>query len=248
MRLSGLGACALILLCVPARAEDTPFGSAARASDAELAGMRGGFEVPGGVDVSLAVQMDAAVNGALVLRTVFRVDQGTPSLAVYAPPPGTAGPSWTAPATNASTNTASPPPVVVLVGQNGISTVQPASTVPTSISVSTTGNPAIGVAPPGWSALPVSVGGPAVQTAAGTIKLIPVAQGTQVQLAGMQLAVTQIVGQAFLNSVQNSANNRMIDTATTVNIDLRNTGATAAAIGAARVANIANQVALRLAH
>lgn len=227
-------------------AQAAPFAAAARVDDAGLAALRGGFTVAGGVEVSLAVQMDAAVNGALVLRSVFRVTGDTPTLTVFAPPPGATGPSWSAPPRSGTTAGDGQAPLLVLTGQNGISRVQPAVAVPTSVAVSSTGNPAIGAAPAGLAPLAVTVGGPAVATADGQLRLVAVPQGTSIQLEGVQLAVNQIVGAAFQNLVANSGNNRTIDTATTLNIDLRNTQATAAAVGAARVADVVSNLALRM--
>lgn len=59
-----------------------PFGRPAVPAEA-LATMRGGFALPGGIDVSIAVQSDTAVNGALVLRTLFLASSGSPRLAVF---------------------------------------------------------------------------------------------------------------------------------------------------------------------
>ena len=62
-------------------------GQVAPLSDAELARQRGGFRLPNGVDVALTVQTQTAVDGAVVLRTVFRADQGAPTLTVFTPKP-----------------------------------------------------------------------------------------------------------------------------------------------------------------
>lgn len=59
-----------------------PFGRRAVPAEA-LETMRGGFALPGGIDVSIAVQSDTAVNGALVLRTLFLANAGSPTLSVF---------------------------------------------------------------------------------------------------------------------------------------------------------------------
>ena len=50
--------------------------------DAELEAMRGGLALPGGVDLRLTVHSDMRVDGSTVLRTIFRADEGAPTLQV----------------------------------------------------------------------------------------------------------------------------------------------------------------------
>ena len=57
-------------------------------TDAELARQRGGFRLPNGIDVAMTVQTQSAVDGLVVLKTVFRADQGQPALTVLAPARG----------------------------------------------------------------------------------------------------------------------------------------------------------------
>jgi hypothetical protein len=49
-----------------------------------LASMRGGFDLPGGLMVSLGVTTTTAINGQEVLRTVFDVHQDTPTIQAFA--------------------------------------------------------------------------------------------------------------------------------------------------------------------
>ncbi len=238
-------ALAMSLAAVPSMAEAPPFAASARVGDAELASMRGGFAVAGGIDVAAAAQMDAAVDGSLVLRTVFRVDQaGATSLAVYAPLPGQTGPAFTAAPTGTTTTSASAPVVIAADRAGGLTTLQPGSTTPVLVASSTVGNASVGLAPTGLAPLSVPNGG--LRTAAGQLTVSPVPLGTQIALNGQMYSVVQLVGQAFQNVLTNSGNNRAIDTATTINVDLRNTGATQAAAGAARIQGITSDLALRL--
>ncbi|MGI4879291.1 MAG: hypothetical protein ACRYG4_17595 [Janthinobacterium lividum] len=222
-----------------AHADSGPFAASARVADADLATMRGGFALPNGIDIALAVQMDAAINGALVLRTVFRVDQGSPTLAVYAPAPGTTGPAHTALPTGGNST------ALVLDRAAGTMTVQPVADVPTQVAVSANSGASVG-APAGLAPLAATVGGPAVATGAGSVQLSAIPSGTRVDLSGSMIDISQLVGSTFVNSVQNSGNNRVIDTATTINVNLSNTSAMAAATVAARVSSVVDQIASRL--
>jgi hypothetical protein len=72
-----------LALASPAAADDGPFGKTAVIEET-LASMRGGFALPGGVDVSIAVQSSTSVNGTPILTTVFAVDGGPATLSVFA--------------------------------------------------------------------------------------------------------------------------------------------------------------------
>ncbi len=72
----------LLLAAAPAQYE------APAVPDPELAEQRGGFRLPSGIDVAITVQTQTAVNGAVVLASVFRADQGAPTVTAYAPKPG----------------------------------------------------------------------------------------------------------------------------------------------------------------
>jgi hypothetical protein len=77
----------LALLVVPASLNAQTFEAAGDAqkilSDADLAQLRGGFELPGGLVVNLGVTTDTRLDGQLVLRTVFTATQGSPTLRVF---------------------------------------------------------------------------------------------------------------------------------------------------------------------
>ena len=64
-------------------APGSPFPGAATASVRELEGMRGGFTLPNGMDISIGLQIDTMINGALVLRTVLSADEAS-ALSVFA--------------------------------------------------------------------------------------------------------------------------------------------------------------------
>lgn len=79
----------LLLLTVALASPPALAGDGARAfdkapvADDALSSMRGGFALPGGVDVSVAVQSDTMVNGVLLLRSVYVIDKDAPSLTVF---------------------------------------------------------------------------------------------------------------------------------------------------------------------
>jgi hypothetical protein len=90
---------------------------------------------------------------------------------------------------------------------------------PTSLTV--TNNPVTGSAPSG-GALPVVANGAPVQTAAGTYSLSQNDRSNVVTYDAAGIQVQQLVGQATGVAIANTANNRSIDTSTTVNVDLSN--------------------------
>lgn len=93
-----------------------------------------------------------------------------------------------------------------------------------------------------------TVGGGSVRTADGSVRLVALPNGTRVELAGDQIDVSHLVGQSFGSVVANSADNRVVDVATTINISLG--GITRDAIGssAASVDTLALDATSRLSH
>ncbi len=82
-------AAALASIAAPAAADPMPF-KGVPVSDERLADMRGGFELPNGMDISIGLQIDTLVNGATVLRTLLtgadgstvQVFTGAPSMSI----------------------------------------------------------------------------------------------------------------------------------------------------------------------
>ncbi len=201
-----------------------PF-AAAPLADEELAGHRGGFSLPGGIDVAMTIDTETAVDGAVVLRTVFRADQGTPTLTAYVPRAGetVAG----APVRTAGGTTA---PTVSYDRQNGIQVTAGVATP----SVSLTSRP--GAIPAGLEA----VNGGAT-TAAGTVSERTEGALRLVELTGADLSVTHIAGGAFGAAIANMGSDRTIDTQTSVAIDLTGAGPDAVGSSMLRVQDVAAQ-------
>lgn len=65
-------------LAFPEQERGIPFAASATLSDAQLDELRGGFELPNGMDVVVGVDIQTLVNGALALRSVLNTDTGTP--------------------------------------------------------------------------------------------------------------------------------------------------------------------------
>jgi|SRR5579859_2927337 len=78
---------AALAFAAPARAEPAAY-KAAIVSDAALDTMRGGFELPNGMDISIGIQIDTLVNGSTVLRTLLTGSDGS-TLQVFAGGPTT---------------------------------------------------------------------------------------------------------------------------------------------------------------
>lgn len=85
MRAGVAGMAFILAWMLPMMGNAGPFDGHKAVSDAELAQMRGGFRLPNGVEVAMAVQIDSIVNGQLVLRSVLVRDQGPANLEVYSP-------------------------------------------------------------------------------------------------------------------------------------------------------------------
>lgn len=73
----------MTLLLVLALAAADPF-AAPPVPDPDLASERGGFRLPSGIEVAMTVDTRTAIDGAVVLRTVLRADQGSPTITAVA--------------------------------------------------------------------------------------------------------------------------------------------------------------------
>jgi hypothetical protein len=197
---------AAVTFAAPAAAEDAPAFGQAPVSDADLAEQRGGFTLPGGVGVSIAVQSDTSVNGVLLLRTIFvAAANSAPTLSIFGRPDA-------APASGgAEAATAPAAPTAPGTGTASINNV----TVNNGVA-------AIGQGQEGLVQLELASGGAAVEAAGGTVKLEALGRGNQVVLSLPTLDVRHLVGQAYGTIAANSGNDVSIDTSTVMNLDLAN--------------------------
>ncbi len=201
--------------------------------DAVLADLRGGIRLPNGIDAALTIETQTAVNGALVLMTVVKIDTGPPELAVYAPPAGGEVPAQTT--SGAATPASSALPTISFDGRNGLHIVPGSGQSPLTVS---SGSPSasIGVIPDGLEQ--VDTASP-VLTDNGQITFSNNGVTRTVELASSDLRILHLTGNAFGSAIANSGSDRAIDTQTTLAIDLTNAGPDVIGSTMLRVDNVA---------
>ena len=192
----------------------SPLGAPAL-PDPVLAEHRGGFKLPSGIDVAITVQTQTVLDGAVVLRTVFRADQGAPRLTILAPTPGQTVPAGRGTATTAAMQNASMP-TVTYDRTNGLQIVPGMTTPQVSISSGATQSPTVGDG--------LATVAPGAATDNGVISAAAQGGLKTVTLQAPDLSITHIAGNAFGSAILNTGSDRAIDTQTTVSIDLSNTG------------------------
>lgn len=238
---AGLG----VSLCCPVVAQTFP-DRAQPVAEEILADSRGKFLLPNGVEVAMAVQTDTSVDGQLLLRSVFTVDQGAPTLAIYTPAASGDSASPTGSQTPAQTR---PSDVWVSFDrESGVSLVERNfSNSASGVTVSSGTAEQIGQSPDGSTPLPLSPGA-RIDTPNGAVSLDQLNNGYKVSLTKPDLQVSHVFGQALGSVILNTANDRAIDTATTINLDLMN--ATPMTVGSAmpRVETMALDVTRDLIH
>lgn len=193
------------------------FGGAAQLADDELDQLRGGFILPNGMDVTVGIDIQTSVNGALALRTlVTTADAGVPVVFV--------GDGITqANSAQGGTAVTLPGGGVVRVGSGGASSMEAGS---------------------GQQQIEPVANGAALSTSSGTVQLFNDDSGSQVVLNGDSLELRHMIGNFTGSVVANTANDRSISTVVTVNVDLQNS---AVLLGNAllRLDAIATEVASR---
>lgn len=159
-----------------------PFG-AAPVSDQRLSDMRGGFELPNGMNVAVAVEIETRVDGALALRTVLNlVDTSKAALEGFVPSgPNLNLPDWTvAPASSANPLAAPPasatevsPPAAVMTAEPVGDPTPPAAlaaTVPVTPVVVSAVAPIAEATPSAPDSVPIST--PTVTASAVSVSVV----------------------------------------------------------------------------
>lgn len=203
----------MLSLLILAMAADQPLPGEQPLPDAVLAEQRGGFRLPSGLDIDLAVRTQTAVDGKVVLATVFTLAEGGSRFTAYVPRPGETVSA--APTAKAGANAGSVAlPQIAFDGRNGISVIpgQAAS------NVAVGGGSGAGTLSDGL--VEVSPG----EVAGGTLGAVTDGTLRKIQLDAADLSIAHLAGRAFGSVIANSASDRAIDTTTSVGIDLRNAG------------------------
>lgn len=199
--------------------------------DSELAEQRGGFRLPNGIDVALTVQSVTSINGSVVLNTVFRADQGPPSVSVYVPRPGE---PVAAPAQTADTTAGGASGPTISYDMKGGLQVIPGNAAP-RITLTAGGQGAAqstdGLALVGDETPSSTDNGTVIQSQRDGLR--------SVVLKGTDLTVTHLAGNAFGSAIENSGSDRTIDTQTIVSLDLRNAGPDVLGSAMFRAGNVA---------
>jgi hypothetical protein len=185
-----------------------------RVSDADLADMRGGFNLPDGLNVAIGIDVETRIDGVLALHTVYNSDGPDAGIHAYAGDSGPASSGGTvvpgaAPGASVSVSRSS----------SGTTVISTPSAGPTNVTMVSTAAPA---ASSTAGALPLTANGAAVQTASGSYTLTTNDRGNIVTFNGPSIEVQHLIGQATGVVIANTANDRTIDTTSTVNIDMSN--------------------------
>ncbi|WP_230482265.1 hypothetical protein [Sphingomonas sp. Leaf21] len=189
-------------------------GDAAPVPDRELATMRGGLMLPNGLNVAIGIDIQTRIDGVLALHTIFSSE--APGVRVF---------------TNGATGQAQVPGTVTVgTGEPDWPTVSvsrtPTGTIVTAPGAGSPGVNIVSGPTTGWldasgqTPVPVTPNGPAVAASSGTIRLTSDDRGSQVQLLTPTTEIRHLVGQATGAVVSNTANDRVIDTVSTVNVNL----------------------------
>lgn len=221
---------ALLLLSQPvADLPADPVYAEEAVPDPVLAEQRGGFRLPNGIDVALTVQTQTVVDGAVVLHTVFALDQGPATLAVYAPRNGTT--VMVAQGTEPSQSAAVP--TVSYDSRTGVTVAPGFSTVPVSVGTGAAPSASLpaGLAQIDPTGTPATDNGVVSGQSSGLLRLVT--------LSSPDFNVAHFAGSAFGSAIANSGSDRAFDTVTSVSIDLRDAGPDVLGSAMFRVENVA---------
>lgn len=210
---------------VTARAE-RPF-DAPRLPDPVLATLRGGIDLPNGLRVAIGIDIQTRINDVLVLHTVYASDGPTAGVRVYTD--GIA-PERIAPGTVVVRDAGSTgmPNVVVTRSPAGTSVFPGSVSAPSTVNL-VQGDPGTWLNANGQTPVAVTPNGPPVTQGPGTFALVADDRGSVVTLDGQMLQIRHLVGQATGIAVANTADGRVVDTVSSINIDLQG-GASLAAL------------------
>lgn len=192
-------------------------GNTRAVSDAELATMRGGVQLPNGLNVAIGIDIQTRIDGVLALHTVFSSEGPAAGIRVYTDGPG--GPSSVPGSVTVATGDPSWPSVAVSRTPTGTTVTAGGAGNPPSVNI------VAGPAPDwpnagGQNVVPVTANGPAIEASSGSIRLTADDSGAQVTLVTPATEIRHLVGQATGAVIANTADDRSIDTVSTINVNL----------------------------
>lgn len=182
--------------------------------DHELASMRGGMLLPNGLNVAVGIDIQTRIDGVLALHTIYSSEGPNSGIRVYTD--GTTSPS-TAPTTTVVSTQGAP---VVVSWSPTQTTVIPSGGGPAMTINVVAGPMSNWLDAAGQTLIPVSTNGPAIDAAPGRFSLTNDTQGARVTLMAPSIEVQHLVGQATGAVILNTANNRVVDTVSSINVDL----------------------------
>jgi hypothetical protein len=188
-------------------------------ADEVLAAMRGGVALPNGLNIAIGIDIQTRVDGLLALHTIYATDGPDAGVRVFT---DGAAPSIVPPGTIAVKTGGSDgsPEITVSRAPTGSTVDVSTPSAPTRVNI-LSGMPSTWQTAAGQTPVPVTENGPAVSTPAGNIALVTNDRGAVVTLDAPMLRIQQIVGEAAGVIIANTANDRTIDTISSVNLDLQ---------------------------
>ncbi|RYF22802.1 MAG: hypothetical protein EOO77_03385 [Oxalobacteraceae bacterium] len=202
-----------IIVGVPLRTHDS-----IPVSDPELETMRGGVQLPNGLNVAIGIDIQTRIDGVLALHTIYSSEGPNAGIRVFSD--GTTSPR------TAPTNTA------VTMGGDGAGPALVVARSPTGTTITpNTGGPATTVnlvsgPTSGWldaagqTQIFVDANGASVPTSSGTVSFARNDRGAAITLVAPNVAVQHLVGQATGAVIANTGNDRVIDTVSSINVNL----------------------------
>lgn len=192
---------------------------AERVSVRRLAAMRGGLQLPNGLNVAIGVDIQTRVDGVLALHTLYASEGQQTGVRVFTD--GTA-PTPAVPAlTTVDAPAQSGAPDVTIDRSPAGPRIQPVASSAEGTVNFVNGIQATWATAAGQTEVPVTPNGPPVAGPPGAFSLKTDNDGSVVTLAAPDLEIRHLIGSATGIVVANSADNRVIDTVSAVNVDLR---------------------------
>ncbi len=224
---------AAAMTAAPASAGVSPFGAPAL-PDADLAATTGGFSTPLGIDVNFTIEINTRIDGQLALRSVMK--PGIDPVTVYVPPitpptvnippvnlPAVNVPVITPPALNIEVprlgGLGNTPPSVPAIGEVPRTPVVQDAAPAVNVTFGQSAEAGIDPDAAAHIVLPSANAETAIESRFGNVTIAPSRTGPQVVLAGPDIEVRHMLGQAT-TVIANVANDRVIDTTTIVQLEL----------------------------